>query len=381
MNKFIFKEKDLIFNNISLILIIPLLLYKSIIFIKEPRIWAEEGAVYLQSVLNNGFISIFQSHQGYFSSIPNVTLYVSTLFNYKYIPYFTFIVSFIFWIILFIVINNINGLFKKKYLLKFYLSIGIFFILNYYQEIFMNTINLQFITPLILFGITLYDFRSLNNFTLFLFFILSLICLTNGVLGIFFLPLILYNFFSLKKYTYIILILFTCLTTYFIIPYFTPETSNSFGIITRIKNNIHNFSLKRGFINFLVRFISLFSIVFFLINIRLKKWFLSYIFLLISSLIIFIDLTKYNSFGFSYRYLSLIFSLFYMIIFIYINSVFYNKNIFTLIFVFCTLFFARTFFANDYSYCNECNKWSDEYIKLYNHNDANIHPLGWKVVK
>lgn len=187
--------------NLNLLFILPLFFIKSAKFLFEPRLWAEEGTVYLQTSLQDGFLSLFKLHQGYYSIIPNFTLYFASLGDYQYFPFYTAMVSFFFWCLLFFLINNINSKeFKENYSFKFFLGLSVFFILNFFQEIFLNTINLQFITPLILGVLLLYDFEKLSKGQLLFSYFIIVICIFNGVLFFPFIPLLLYKLYVSRKF-------------------------------------------------------------------------------------------------------------------------------------------------------------------------------------
>ena len=104
------KTQQILKNNfVFLFVILPLFVYKSIPFFENPRIWAEEGTVYFVNAVKDGFSSVFEIQQGYFSIIPNVVLYFSTFFNYKYVPLITTTVSSFFWLLPYFLICNINS--------------------------------------------------------------------------------------------------------------------------------------------------------------------------------------------------------------------------------------------------------------------------------
>lgn len=55
-----------------------------------PRLWAEEGAIYLTAALENGFWgSLFQLHLGYYSLLDNVVIGIASLFPLQYAAHFT----------------------------------------------------------------------------------------------------------------------------------------------------------------------------------------------------------------------------------------------------------------------------------------------------
>lgn len=131
------KNIKILLNNINLLIILPLLFIKSWKFLLEPRLWAEEGSIYLKSVLDNGLESVFKAQQGYYSVIPNVVIYFSSLFDAEFIPYFTVYFSLFVWILFFLLLNNINNHYKEKdYVIRFSLGLAIFFVLFTCQEIF-----------------------------------------------------------------------------------------------------------------------------------------------------------------------------------------------------------------------------------------------------
>lgn len=56
----------------------------------SPRLWAEEGAVYLPAALEGGFWgSLFDLHLGYYSLLDNVVIGVAALFPLQYAAHFT----------------------------------------------------------------------------------------------------------------------------------------------------------------------------------------------------------------------------------------------------------------------------------------------------
>ncbi len=219
---------------ISLLVIIGVLLVKSWDFWQEPRLWAEEGTVYLKASLEESWHSALSSQLGYYAIIPSVTIYFSTFFPLQYLPYITQGVSLLFWILLFGLIAGIN---KKEYSVgvKIVYLFSVLFILLSQPEVFLNTINLQFITPLILLVSLLYNEQKLTKLQIIGFRILQVICILNGVLSLLLMPYLLYKaVLKDKKYGLAILYIFLgLLHVYFVLNY-----SGQSDLMWRVNGNL-----------------------------------------------------------------------------------------------------------------------------------------------
>ncbi len=368
-------------KNLSLFILFPLFLKKSFLFFIDPRIWAEEGSIYFTSAVKYGALSIFKLQQGYFSIIPNFTLYLASLVDYKFVPLFTFAISFIFWILPFWLINNINSdELKDDDLTKFLMGISLFVLLNNYQEIFLNTINLQFITPIILFIVLLYDFKKLSLIKQILFYILIIICLTNGVLSFPLVPFLIYKMISEKKYE--IALAFSIAFIIPILSIFDNATSNSSSISNRFLLNL-NYKIevfkKHDLIDLLNNnyyWILLFISLRFL---YLKKYALSYFLAAALALFVFVDFAKLlhpdDISVIPARYKALLFSFLTIIFFVFVKRPIL-KYLTALVLV---IVFGRNFFKHDFSHNQNAKKWSQEYKNLYQKKSAEIHPVGWKI--
>lgn len=365
-------------SNLNLLLIIPIFLIKSKKFLLEPRIWAEEGTIYLKSALTHHFESVFKMQQGYFSIIPNITLYLASLGNYKYIPYYTSIISFCVWILLFIIINNINSKeLKENYSFKFFLGTSIFIILNYFQEIFLNTINLQFITPIIVAVILLYDFNKLSKVQLYFIYFILTICFLNGVMYFMLIPFLFWKLYKSKKtYAFIFFVLVIMLA--FGLIFLGKSNNETISLSHRIS---HNISLKMKILNghnlkllmmnnwyFILIFVSLITFYY-------KKTTIFFYSMATFFLFLFIDYSKLTI-SFVGRYQSITYCFLCLILFLIIQKRKYILGGTTFI-VF--LFFGKTFFHHEHSYSEKVNIWSDEYKKLYNKQPAKIHPEKWEI--
>lgn len=368
-------------KNLLLLLFIPLFLIKSWLFFTEPRIWAEEGSIYFVNALKHGLSSVIEIQQGYFSIIPNITLYIATLFNYKYVPLITFLVSFAFWLLPLWLIKNINsGELKDDDLTKFLMGTSLFVLLNYYQEIFLNTINLQFLTPIVFFIILLYDFKKLSIQKRIFFYIIIAVCLTNGLLSFSLVPFLIYKMISDKKPG--MALFFSVIFIVPIIGVLSSSASGDLSISKRILNNInYKAELFRKF-NFIGLIKDNYYWLILLLALRfftLKKYIPSYFLGAIFILFVFIDYTKIllpnDQNNISARYKALLFGFMVITFFLFVKKS-TLKYITTLVLV---IVFGKEFFRHEYSHNENAKKWSDEYKNLYQQKPAEIHPAGWKI--
>ncbi len=360
------------FDFVKIILLI-LFTFKSFPFIIEPRIWAEEGDVYLKDSILTGINSILHTHQGYYSIIPSLTLFFASLFNFKFIPYFTIAVSLTFFILLFLLIDKINNdKYDKNF--KSLIIISFFVILNSIQEIFLNVITLQFITPLILCILSFYDFTKLSKLKFrFILFIIA-VCTLNGPTNIFIVPLLIIKLLRSNhksEAVFIALLLTTSITSIFI----TPPSDSQVSAAIRIKSNIiqildqmHNCKFKSIIIDNIYLII---IPIFFIWRKRINQDNLQ---IAILTLIygMFFQLTK--AVGGGERYSAIV----YCLMVLAFTLLFLQNR--TAIFSICLVtifYFGRGFLKTNYSYDKDIKPWSSEYLNLNNNRKAEIHPKGW----
>jgi len=163
------------------------------LFFLQPRIWAEEGMVHIQSVFNNGLLlSLFQPHLGYYSFFNNFTVAIGMFFlGLEKLPYLTTILSSVVSAGTILAPLFLDSKFwstptKKLLLIFFSLLIG-------KAEIWANTINAQFYFGLFTCLLLLSETEKINGWRN----IYVLIMLINGALtGI--TSVILFPFFAWK---------------------------------------------------------------------------------------------------------------------------------------------------------------------------------------
>jgi hypothetical protein len=179
-----------------------LLLVSILSFLREPkffiapRLWAEEGMIYLQSALNIGILeSIFLPHLGYYSLVNNITVALGlSLVGLTNIAYFTTWTSFAF--ILMTVLAPLalpSHLWDSK-IKQFLLVITTLIIGS--PEIWLNTINLQFF--LCVFGcfVLLSDTSSLRGWRLYYVIFMMFNGALTGITTIALAPFFLYKFWK-----------------------------------------------------------------------------------------------------------------------------------------------------------------------------------------
>ena len=61
--------------------------------VTQPRLWAEEGTVYLQAALDHGWFALSEPHLGYFALYPNVATFTASLGPLAWVPAVTLVWS------------------------------------------------------------------------------------------------------------------------------------------------------------------------------------------------------------------------------------------------------------------------------------------------
>ncbi len=348
-------------------------------FIAHPRLWAEEGVIYLKSAIEFGWKSMFLPQLGYYNSIPSLTFYLSTLIHPRLIPYLSEAISALFWYILLVSIINLP---RKNYnaLFKICLAISVFSVIFGKTEVFLNTINLQFISPAIVLCIYLSNDCSSSNARKILDNFLLILCLFNGILSFFIFPFALYKDSKRKDYVRIS-IWFVAL---FVHLYLILSFSGNSSIGWRLTKNL-NLTLQEwdsGIIGFFYNRIYWFILIGLFVGIiklpKYSEYKLSLLILAVSlfGLTIFLECTKQPHETFLHsRYLVLVYTLIIFNLFLYFNEIKYSKNI---IILSTSLLFLglnyRKIFAADI--CLECPSWDTQYPNIYLKNsDVQFHPL------
>lgn len=131
-------------------------------FLTEPRIWAEEGTVYIQAFLDGGFAGIlFAPHLGYYSLVPNLTTAVSvSALGLKWAAYGTTYVSLAVTLLCVLAPLYLPSSYWRQDFAKFMLSLAGLFMGS--AEIWLNTIAAQFYLGLFSCYLLLTDFSRLG---------------------------------------------------------------------------------------------------------------------------------------------------------------------------------------------------------------------------
>jgi len=176
------------------LIIIGLSILRQPMFFLAPRIWAEEGTVYIASILSSGLLhSLIQPHLGYFSLFPNlVTALGLGLFGFNGVAYVTTFLSFL--IILMTIFAPL--ILKSIYWdskLKIFLIVLFTLILGP-EEIWVNSITSQFYFCVFSCFLLLSDTESIKGWRLYYVVLMMLIAALNSVTSIVLLPFYLFNF-------------------------------------------------------------------------------------------------------------------------------------------------------------------------------------------
>ena len=164
----------------------------------EPRLWAEEGHVYLVAALKHGWWSIFMPHQGYYSLLPNLSAYVASLVKLEYAPW-AFIVNSVFWTLglWFYAFFGQFSYIRSKWQSFVQLLLVIFIAAN--GEVWLNTINLQFVLFVLSFLVLHSRLEEQPKRHYFAKIFLLSVATLSGVLSNFLAPLYFLKFLSTKN--------------------------------------------------------------------------------------------------------------------------------------------------------------------------------------
>jgi hypothetical protein len=176
------------------IIIIMLIISRNYLYFTNPRIWAEEGSVYIQSVLDKGWAgSFFLPHLGYYSIFSNYeTSILIPLLGLKLAPYGIVILCTIYTAMILVFPAIFNSPYwstpEKKTLVilsSIFISPG---------EIWLNTVNMQFYFCLFSCYLLLADFEDISGSKLnyCLFFLIN--SAFTGVTSIIIIPFYAYKY-------------------------------------------------------------------------------------------------------------------------------------------------------------------------------------------
>jgi hypothetical protein len=169
--------------------------YRDPRYFKVPRIWAEEGSVYIQSVLDNGILtSLFLPQLGYYSLFNNLAAAASyTIFGLEKIAFGTTLISMI---VLFACIWTPlvleSRFWRQPYQRYCIIAAALFFSPG---EIWLNTINIQFYLCLFTVFLLLSDLAVVDGWRKSYIYCLAILASTTGITSVILLP-----FFILKMY-------------------------------------------------------------------------------------------------------------------------------------------------------------------------------------
>ena len=151
-------------------------------FLSYPRIWAEEGSIYLRYALEHNFLkSLTKAHLGYFSFFSNVTTaLVARIIDLRYAAHVTTFASLAVQLLTIAAILTADGRILEGRTSKYLVSLAL--ILFSSAEIWLNTINMQF-------WLATGTFFILNANRISLFHVLYLtFAFLSGAVSLFFAP-------------------------------------------------------------------------------------------------------------------------------------------------------------------------------------------------
>ncbi len=173
------------------VIIIPALIILTRVpyLLQHPRIWAEEGSVYLAGAFANGFSSLFDAYYfGYLNFYANLASYISTFVPLIHVPYVTMGSAFVVQIIPFVVVATGKSVLWHDRFSKAFVSLILLYALPN-AEIWLCSASSQFFLGLITFLILLEPVTELSQvkkwFSRFILFTGGL----SGVMSIYMVPL------------------------------------------------------------------------------------------------------------------------------------------------------------------------------------------------
>ena len=189
----VLRSRRLVFAGIIVAVASVVSFFREPLYFTNPRLWAEEGAVYVQAAVDREmWDAMFAPHLGYYSLLPNVItssgLYLCGVHG---VAYFTTWCSFLG--ILFCVLAPL--ILRSEYWNTQTKQVAIIAvaILSGSAEIWVNTINLQFYFCLFTCFCLLADLRGLHRATWMYVVVGSVIASLSGATSVILLPVVVYR--------------------------------------------------------------------------------------------------------------------------------------------------------------------------------------------
>ncbi len=173
--------------------------YRDPRYFKVPRIWAEEGAVYIQSILDNGLLtSLFLPQLGYYSLFNNLAAAASySLLGMEQIALGTTLISMAalfacVWTPLFL-----DSRFWRHPYQRYCIVIAALIFSP--GEIWLNTINIQFYLCLFVVFLLLSDLTAIAGWRRYYIYFMALLAATTGITSVILLPFFILKIYQNKK--------------------------------------------------------------------------------------------------------------------------------------------------------------------------------------
>jgi len=248
-----------------------LIFFREIKFFVEPRIWAEEGSIYIQSFIDNGFESFFFPHLGYYSFLNKLIInFGLQIGGIKNIAFVTTYSSFIWMLIVILMPFWIKSRYWELNYQK--LALITFSLIISPGEIWLNTINLQFFCTLACIYLILSEPEKLSLSNYFLASFIFVISMLTGITSVILIPFFFRRMrngseserFKIWFYLAFLALLIQLAAFFFCINY---QHENRFSIsnVVNLPLSFLGFFRFPGTLDFLPRAISsIFSVFFFL---------------------------------------------------------------------------------------------------------------------
>lgn len=168
-------------------------------FLMEPRLWGEEGTIYIQTFLDNGWLSgLFSPHLGYYSLVANVSAVLGvSLLGLQWAAYFTTGVSLIIYLACILSPLFLKSPYWENRFTRIAL-VGISIIVSS-PEIWLNSINSHFYLGLFACYLLLSDLEALSKKALCVAVVLAVMAVLTSGTSVILAPLFLLKYALSKR--------------------------------------------------------------------------------------------------------------------------------------------------------------------------------------
>ena len=179
---------------------IAILFFRSSLLFTDPRLWAEEGSLYYNSMQFGSISQIFELVvRGNYQFLTNALVFISTIPKARYAAFVTTYSSLLILIINIIFLNKIFNDYKISIFCRF-ITVATIALLPQGYEIYLNATNVQWLLAVSILYVSIFKFNnSFNKYKESLLLIWISICGLTGLPSAILFPLFLFKGLILKQ--------------------------------------------------------------------------------------------------------------------------------------------------------------------------------------